>query len=304
MNGRASVTVAVCTRNRPEPLARCLTSLAALDPGADEIVVADQSDPPFAERVRSLCRGRTRYLAVTPRGLGFSRQQVLDAVRTEILAFTDDDCRVRRDWVRGILNAFARWPEAAGATGALRPPAGDGPPAGLPEWVTRWGDDEPRVFRGPAYPAEVGGGLNMAFRVDALRAIGGFDPLLGAGAPLRTAEDADVLYRLLKSGWTLVYAPDVVVSHHPGRGAREQQRTERGYAFGLGAWAAKEWRQGDRLPGTFWWRAFRRNAGHLVRRLPFDGARRSTQRGIVAWHMVLGWIRGARAYRAIGKDSA
>jgi GT2 family glycosyltransferase len=38
-----TVTVAISTRNRPDPLGRCLESLAAGERPPDEVVVVDQS---------------------------------------------------------------------------------------------------------------------------------------------------------------------------------------------------------------------------------------------------------------------
>jgi hypothetical protein len=39
----ASVTVAVCTRDRPGPLATCLAALARLDPPPDRILIVDNA---------------------------------------------------------------------------------------------------------------------------------------------------------------------------------------------------------------------------------------------------------------------
>jgi hypothetical protein len=166
--------------------------------------------------------------------------------------------------------------------------------------VTCWGDEEAQVYRGPADPADLGGGLNMAFRVETLRDIGGFDPLLGPGAPLRSADDHDVLYRLLRGGWEVAYDPEVVISHYPVRDAMDHERNERDYAFGTGAWAAKGWRQGDPFPGRVWRRVLGRTLSHMIRRAPHDGIRRSRQRWAVAVNLVRGWSRGARIYRDPG----
>lgn len=291
------VTVAVCTRNRPGVLQTCLDHVLSLDPQPDRILIADQSDAGWSERVRDLCGYGFDYLGVEPRGLGFSRRAVLNEVRTQLLAFTDDDCRPRSTWVGKIVAAFDRWPRAGAVTGASRPDPAEPPDPGWPSWVTCWGDDEVHVYRGPADPADLGGGLNMAFRVDALRDIGGFDPLLGPGAPLRSADDHDALYRLLRAAWEVVYDPEVVVSHHPVRDRLDHERNERDYAFGTGAWAAKGWRQGDPFPGRVWRRTLGRTLSHMVRRAPFDGMRRSRQRWTVAVNLVRGWSQGARIYR-------
>ena len=52
-------------------------------------------------------------------------------------------------------------------------------------------------------------GCNMAFRRDALLAIGGFNPIY-----LRAGDDVDVCWRLQARGWKIGFAPSALVWHH------------------------------------------------------------------------------------------
>jgi glycosyltransferase involved in cell wall biosynthesis len=274
------VTVAICTRNRPDEVSRCLGSLSELHPRPAAIVVADQSDDDPAATVRALCsRYAAGWFAPPRRGLGASRLAVVERVTTTIVAFTDDDCFVRPGWVGAIASVFARHPDAGAATGPVRPHPSMPLPDGVPAWVSDWGEDREIVFTAPTDPSRIGGGLNMAFRVDALRRAGGFDPMLGAGGPLRGGEDADAFHRILLGGGHVVYTPDAVVSHRPPRDAAAQDRNEIDYAWGLGAWVERRRGLGDRVPERFWREALRRCLSTLVRHAPADGAART-------WHRV------------------
>jgi glycosyltransferase involved in cell wall biosynthesis len=235
MIGRPSTTVAVCTRNRPGPLRDCLATIAPLDPAPDATIVVDQSDSTDAEQVRALCGSSIRYLRSEPRGLGFARQTALAYCLTDVLLFTDDDCLVRPGWAGALAAVFSVHHTAGAAAGAVRPHPSHPLPRGVPEWVTDWGGDDPQVFRHPTDPASIGGGLNMGFRTSAIREAGGFDARFGPGAPLRNADDADALHRVMREGWSVVYTPGAVVSHCPPRDRSAHEANEHSYAYGLGA---------------------------------------------------------------------
>jgi GT2 family glycosyltransferase len=248
--------------------------------------------------VRSLCRDPIRYLAVEARGVGYSRRKAVENARCQVIAFTDDDCHVDPGWIGAIRDAFREHPEAAGVTGAIRPDPSSPTSPELPKWVSQWGYKESRVFSEPVEPTRVGGGLNVAFRVPVLQEVGNFDPLLGPGSVLRNAEDIDLVYRVLRAGHSVAYTPAAVVSHHPARDLAEHEHNERTYARGYGAWAAKGWVEGDPLPGRYWRQVLVRNSWYLLRRGPWEGARRMLQRTRISWNLLAGWVHGARVYRA------
>lgn len=296
MNAKPPTTVAVCTRNRPDSLEACLSTLYVLDPSPDLVLVVDQSDGEAAGRVRALCDGRARYLSSEPAGLGHARQRALEACCTEVLLFTDDDCLVRPGWAGALAAVFSVHPRAGAAAGAVRPHPSHPLPEGVPGWVTDWGEEGTRVFEGPTDPATIGGGLNFGVRAGVIRDLGGFDPELGAGAPLRSSEDTDAFHRILRAGWHVVYTPQAVVSHRPPRDRAAHEANERAYAYGLGAWAAKALAAGDPLPRRFWGDALRRTLGRAVRCAPFDGPRPTAQRVRVAMSLVQGWREGRRRH--------
>ncbi|HEY5287847.1 MAG TPA: glycosyltransferase, partial [Solirubrobacteraceae bacterium] len=84
-----------------------------------------------------------------------------------------------------------------------------------------------------------GSGANMAFRTEALRRLGGFDPVLGTGTRARGCEDLDVCIRVLNAGSRLAYEPRAVVWHrHPDTHAHLRRRAF-DYGTALGAMLTK-----------------------------------------------------------------
>ncbi|MBV9354228.1 MAG: hypothetical protein JO023_01750 [Chloroflexi bacterium] len=73
-----------------------------------------------------------------------------------------------------------------------------------------------------------------------------FDPLLGAGSPLRSGGEPDFIFRVLRGGYEVVNAEEVVVDHLGVRAfGEESQRLIRGYGVGTGAAFFKHVRLGD-----------------------------------------------------------
>ncbi|MGE0776296.1 MAG: glycosyltransferase family 2 protein, partial [Sphingomonadaceae bacterium] len=84
----AGFTAAICSRDRPEMLRRALTSLMALDPPADEILVIDNA--PSDDRTFTLIRDEfpaVRYVCEHVAGLDFARNRALAESRHSILGF-------------------------------------------------------------------------------------------------------------------------------------------------------------------------------------------------------------------------
>jgi GT2 family glycosyltransferase len=89
-------------------------------------------------------------------------------------------------------------------------------------------------------------GCNMAFSKNVFETVGAFDPLLGKGTSLGSAEDLDLLYRAFKRGLKMVYSPDVVVFHAHGRSNPDSiQRVNDEYAKGRGGFYWKHIVRGD-----------------------------------------------------------
>lgn len=161
-------------------------------------------------------------------GLSRARNAGVAAGSSPIVAFTDDDCLPDRAWLDAIRAGFAdpRNAVVMGRVVAHAAPADDPGPL-------------PFAFGASAAVHTLGAGANMAIRRDALDAIGGFDESLGAGTSLRSGEDHDAIWRLLRAGWTGAYRPDAIVVHRDWRAPWAGVAMRYGYGLGAGAVAAK-----------------------------------------------------------------
>ena len=166
--------------------------------------------------------------------LSDAKNQAIAAARSEILAFTDDDCYPRSDYLRALADVFQA--NDVGVVGG-RVVRHDPTDAN----VSIRDDDTPATIEPGTfvYPGTVHG-ANLALRREVLAATGGFDPLLGPGTPCVAAEDIDLVARAVWAGWRARYDPGPVVSHHHGRKPGEEaDRVRRGYDYGRGAYYTK-----------------------------------------------------------------
>jgi glycosyltransferase involved in cell wall biosynthesis len=231
------LSVVVPTRNRPDHAGPCVASILA-NPGSFELVLIDQSDTNATELAMQPyhCDPRFRIVRTTTRGASNARNLGVSETSRPLIAFTDDDCRVAADWLQQVANIFAADPAADMLYGRVTIPAhlkGKGFAA----------DFEPhrREYHGefPAVDVPWGIGANMSVRRSLLERIGGFDVLLGPGAPFNAGEEFDLMIRALASGSKVVNAAEVQVEHLGVREGDEASKLMRGYGISVGATLAK-----------------------------------------------------------------
>ena len=250
----SSISVLICTRDRSAMLEECLLSVLACSPAASEIVVVDQSAD---ETTRlAVCRHQggkvpVRYLRSWGAGLSRAKNQGLVDCTSEIVVFTDDDCRVDAGWI-GAITAPLRDGTAGAAAGRTLPEPGVD---GGEETGSMYAPPRARSFSARTHPWRVGGGGNFAVLRAAIRRVGPFDERFGPGAPLESAEDMDMVHRLLRAGFRIVYVPEALVQHRSWRAPRENRRLARRYGMGAGGYFAKHLLAGDLISG---WRFLQR----------------------------------------------
>ena len=94
-----AVSVVVPTRNRPEHVSACATAILSTA-GFRELVVVDQSDDDVTAQVLSSIKDpRFRCVRTATRGVTNGRNLGIALTNGDIIAFTDDDCRVSGEWV-------------------------------------------------------------------------------------------------------------------------------------------------------------------------------------------------------------
>ena len=221
---RASLTVAVCTRNRNQELAGCLASLAtSSDAPFDVLVVDNGTNPHETQATVRDSHAAARYVREPCAGLSWARNRAIAESRSDILAFVDDDARVDRQWAGAIVDLMTQCPEVMAVTGLVVPEQLEtaaqiafedhgGFGRGFSRrWIRRTHDGPvaPRL----ANTGTFGSGTNVAFRRAVFNAVGLFDVALGAGTATGGGEDLDMFFRVIEAGHTLVYEPAAIVRH-------------------------------------------------------------------------------------------
>ena len=292
-----TVTVAICTRERPDDLARALNAIRALSPAPAEVLVVDNAPLTDATRTVVSCAPFARYVREDRRGLDAARNRALREARGDIVAFTDDDATPEPEWLNGLLPNFAD-PCVAITTGLTLPLALDTEGQELFEehctFVRGFGR---RVFDGqidnPFAVGPVGAGANMAVRRQMLLDLGGFDERLDGGMPTHSGGDHDMFVRALSAGHRVIYDPAAVSWHRHPRTTAELLDTAYGYGVGVYAmWTGLlvERREIGMLRLAWHWftRTQLRNLLH-----PRDAFKRR-----VAWQELKGCLHGPRAWFA------
>lgn len=226
------VSAAVCTRERPDLLARALESLVAQTPAVAEILVVDNA--PAGGVTRSLVATRfpsVRYVVEPVPGLDFARNRALESATHEVVAFLDDDAVAAPEWAASLGRVFQADEEVAVCTGRVEPLSLETPAQRLFEanggfsrgnQRIRLPDDARHPLHGRrapliAWAISVGSGCSYAVRRNTARALGGFDEALDLGPALPGGGDHDLLWRALRAGHAVVYEPSALAWHEHRR---------------------------------------------------------------------------------------
>lgn len=236
-DGWPVVSVVVCTHNGAGTLRECLEGLMGLAyPAYEVIVVDDGSSDGTAGIIEEF---PVRVIRTANGGLSRARNLGLAAASGEIIAYIDDDAYPDPHWLHYIVAALED-SDHAGVGGPNIPPPGSGFVA---ECVARAPGGPAHVLLSDV-EAEHLPGCNMAFRVDRLRAVGGFDPVFRVAG-----DDVDVCWKIREWGWTLGFSPGALVWHHRRGSVGGFLRQQRGYgkaeALLQGRWPEKYTRAGQ-----------------------------------------------------------
>ena len=222
----------IASRDRPDMLRDALAATIRAIRAGDELVVVDSASL-TGETVEVAEHAGVRAVRCDLPGLARARNAGVAATSAPLVAFTDDDCRPRPDWVDAVRRGFDA-PDVGFVAGQV---LADEATAGFAVSVTD--TTQPRTFVRGDDPATIGHGANFSARRVALDAIGGFDESLGAGGRFRAGEDYDFFHRALCAGWTGRFEPSSVVGHRQWRSRRDAVRLQWGYGLGAGAFAVK-----------------------------------------------------------------
>lgn len=211
------ISVVVCSYNGAATIADCLEGLQRVEYPDYEVVVINDGSTDATARIAHAYGARV--ISTPNHGLSQARNLGLMAARGEIVAYTDDDARPDPHWLTYLAEVFVRT-DHVGVGGPNIPPPGDG---FIADCVANAPGGPMHVLLADRVAEHIPG-CNMAFRREALEAIGGFDPRFRSAG-----DDVDICWRLQANGGTLGFHAGAMVWHHRRNSLRAYWRQQIGY---------------------------------------------------------------------------
>jgi GT2 family glycosyltransferase len=199
-----SFDLVVATVGRVSEPERLLASLEAQTQRAFRVLLVDQNEDDRLE----LMLGEQQVEIVRLRaeqGLSRSRNAALGDIRSDLVAFPDDDCLFAPELLQRVARRFAGDPALDGLTGRAIDEAGHSSPS--------WARDPALLTRENLWNRAIS--FTIFLRAPLVARVGRFDEQLGlgAGSPWSSGEEIDYLVRALDAGARIEYDPSLTVTH-------------------------------------------------------------------------------------------
>jgi glycosyltransferase involved in cell wall biosynthesis len=194
------VSIIVPTFNRRESLERCIKSLVCQNYHTFEIIIVDDcSTDDTLEFLSKLKDPRLRILRRASNGsASAARNSGLEVATMPIVAFTDDDCEAKKDWLQHLVSPFVD--SSCGFVIGQAWYCDQQHRAQFPERVVH--------NHNAAWPMT----CNMAYRRIIFEQLGGFSNEYCQ----YHNEDTEMAIRAVAAGWKHACALDAHVFHQPG----------------------------------------------------------------------------------------
>lgn len=207
---RPPVSIVVTVRDDRENLKQCLDALADLTYSAYEVVVIDDGSTDGTRNMATdhklAIDGLLQFISVgapnQPLGIGASRNRGVEAAANDVIAFTDADCRPLPKWLDDLIPILA----TVDLVGGRIRPAGT-------TTASAYEGINSSLDMG-AYASYVDPNGDTPYLATA-NLIGRRSVFEAVPFPDRNvAEDVEVSWRAVRSGFNVVYTPTGVVEHN------------------------------------------------------------------------------------------
>lgn len=188
------VSIIICTHNRVEALKKfALKSVLKLNYPNYEVIVVDDASTDKTQNILEKFKSKTKNFKVVKnakmKGLCYTRNLGVEHSRGEIIAFTDDDCVVDKNWLKELVKPYLKNKKVMVVGGK-----------------TYVGNSE-KVFN----PNKSIFGCNMSFRKEIFKKFL-FDNNLYFNK-CSYYDETDLIYRIKNKNLKIVYTGKAIVKH-------------------------------------------------------------------------------------------
>lgn len=205
------ISVVVPAYNSEKTIKKCIDSLLSIEYPNYEIIIVDDGSIDRTREILSKYIDRIKIIESQHFGPSKCRNIAAKQAKGELVAFTDSDCIVEKNWLKELVEGFIN-NKIVGVGGIQL----------SPEDETNFGKNVQAFFELTGF---LGGYIkfssseklkevphnpscNAIYRKSAFLNIGGFDENLWP------CEDVDLDYRLNKAGFIFMYNPKAIVYHY------------------------------------------------------------------------------------------
>jgi glycosyltransferase involved in cell wall biosynthesis len=271
-------TVLICTRDRPADLNRCLRAVAPSIDNDVEVIVVD-NDPSDDQTKLIASQYPVRYYRQARRGVNWARARGARLAKHELLLYVDDDVVVSSNWIDEMRRPFLN-DNVGAVTGAVEPleleTSGQYDHEQFSSFYRGFDSKTYNLVTSIAAAAgQTGAGASMAVRKSVAVNWRAFDAELDGGTAAKSGGDVYALYRILRAGYSVIYAPSALAWHRHRKTHADLERMLYGYSVGgycvLLSALCRERDPDALLVSLSWfrhyhlrelWRSLRRRPGH------------------------------------------
>jgi len=240
------ISVIICTKDRPEALNECLDSLLDNTLLPFEILIIDQSETlDSKEKAKNLTERAPfiTYIQNPQKGVSSSKNLGIKHSHGTVIAFTDDDCIVSTNWIKNAVEEFSIDPRICCIVGRVLHQKT------MDERQVLKVEEGGNLFQDKTNPWRIGpSGGNLFIKKSIFDKIGLFDTMFGPGEIFKSAEDADILYRICKAKIAIKFSPSLVIAHNRPRSGNAHYERIFHYGIGISAFMLKHISFNDLLP--------------------------------------------------------
>lgn len=189
-----------------------------------EIIVVDQNDEICLDNIIEKYNSslNIKHIKSDVKGLSKNRNIGIRESKGEYIAFPDDDCKYMNDTLKKVESYFENNKEVYAVMGRIVDEDNN-------DCIRKWSKQSETITKSNFYTKL--SSITLFKRNEEKQY---FNEQMGVGAPFGSNEDANIIYKCLKSGKNIKYYPDIVL-YHPKPPKHIELNKVYNYGLGFGA---------------------------------------------------------------------